>query len=208
MLWGLDSWPGIHEPAYSRLAYSNDFAETWKHLEFDTHEFFPYKFYSLPGKAIQILTYSGIISQMQDRVGKRWKPVKNVAELDNLVNDTIPGDSYFSGGRFKFLETGQLLYRMEAGWKSIVNVGFINEISDVCSCAGSTYLAGSNNSVFPTPEYLLRVRRGQVLDTMILPSGTRYIEQKHLRCDNKGRLWLYNFRGIWQKSGSKLLKRY
>ena len=145
---------------------------------------------------------------MQDRIGKKWKLVKNVTELDNSVNDTIPGDSYFFGGRFKFLETGQLFQRMEAGWKSIVNVSFINEVSDVCSCSGSTYLAGSNNSVSPTPEYLLRVRRGQVLDTMILPSGTQYTEQKNLLCDNKGRPWLYNFRGVWLKDGNKLLYRY
>jgi photosystem II stability/assembly factor-like uncharacterized protein len=208
VLWGLDSWPGMHEPAYSRLAYSADFGNTWKHLEFDTHKFFPYEFYSLPGKPLQVVTFGGIVYQIQDRTGAKWKPLKKVAELDNSVNDTIPGDSYFSSGRFKFLETGQLFDRKDAGWKTIVKVGFINEVSDVCSCAGSIYLAGSNNSVSPTPEYLLHVKRGQVIDTTILPSGTQYTEEKNLLCDNKGRLWIYNFRGIWQKSGDKLLKRY
>ena len=52
VLWGLDSWRGIHESDYARLAYSTDFGETWKHLEFDTHKFFPYVFYSLPGNPL------------------------------------------------------------------------------------------------------------------------------------------------------------
>jgi len=41
VLWGLDSWVGIHEPSYSRLAYSTDFGQTWIRQAFDTHTFFP-----------------------------------------------------------------------------------------------------------------------------------------------------------------------
>ena len=145
---------------------------------------------------------------MRDQIGKNWSVVDKITELDHSVNDTISIDSYYSGGRYKFYRGGQLFSRVVAGWKNLMTVGLINEVSDVCSCGGSTYLAGSNNSVFPTPEYLLRVGHGQVLDTTTLPSENQYIEPKHLLCDNKGRLWLYNFRGIWQKSGNKLLKRY
>jgi len=205
VLWGLDSWPGIHEPAYSRLAYSTDFGKTWKRHEFDTHTFFPYEFYSLPGKPLQVLTYSGVVSQMQDRLGKKWKPVKNVAELDNSVNDTIPGDAYFSGGHFKFLESGQLFFRAVNGWKPLATVRFINAVDNVCSCAGSTFLVGYNRAVSPTPYYLLQVAKGQVRDTIII-SGED--EQIHLRCDNKERLWLFNYKGIWMKAGKKLQYRY
>jgi hypothetical protein len=204
VLWGLDSWRGIHESDYSRLDHSFDFGETWKHLEFDTNKFFPYEFYSLPGKPLQVLTYNGMVSQMQDRTGKKWKPVKNVTELDNSVNDTIPGDSYFFGGQFKFLETGQLFSRTMKGWNPIVTARFINEVNDVCSCAGSTYVVGYNGAVSPTPHYLLRIANNQVRDTTVLPDE----DQKYLRCDKKGRLWLFNFNGVWQKSGSRFLKRY
>ncbi|MBH8556551.1 WD40/YVTN/BNR-like repeat-containing protein [Hymenobacter negativus] len=204
ILWGLDSWPGMHEPAYSRLAYSADFGNTWKHLEFDTHKFFPYEFYSLPGKPLRIIAYDGTVSQMQDRAGKKWKSVKTVVELDNSVNDTIPGDSFFSGGQFKFLETGQLFSRTIKGWHPIVTAGFINEVNDVCSCAGSTYVVGYNGAVSPTPHYLLRIANGQVRDTTVLPDE----DQRYLRCDKKGRLWLFNFRGVWRKSGNRLVYRY
>ncbi|MDB5233909.1 MAG: hypothetical protein JWR44_902 [Hymenobacter sp.] len=204
VLWGLDSWPGMHEPAYSSLAYSTDFGATWKRHEFDTDAFFPYEFYSLPGQPLRVITYNGTVAQMQDRIGEKWKPVKNVVDVDNLVNDTIPGDAYFSGGRFKFLETGQLFSGISNGWKPVVTVGFVNEVNDVCSCAGNTYLVGYNGSISPTPHYLLRIANGQVRDTIVLPDE----DQKYLRCDKKGRLWLFNFRGVWQKLGNKLLKRY
>jgi hypothetical protein len=208
VLWGLDSWAGIHEPAYSRLAYSIDFGETWKHLEFDTHKFFPYEFYSLPGEPLRVIAFDGKVHQMRDRIGKNWNVVDRIEELNHTVNDTISIDSYFSEGRYKFYRGGQLFSRIGADWKLLTTVGFINEVSDVCSCSGNIYLAGSNNTVSPTPEYLLRVKHGQVVDTTMLPSESQYIEPKHLLCDSKGRLWLYNFRGIWQKSGDKLLKRY
>ncbi|MBU6121325.1 WD40/YVTN/BNR-like repeat-containing protein [Hymenobacter siberiensis] len=208
VLWGLDSWVGIHEPAYSRLAYSADFGKTWKNIEFDTHKFFPYEFNSLPGEPLQVIAYDGKVHQMRDRIGKNWGVVDEIPELNHSVNDTIGIDSYFSGGRYKFYSGGQLFSRIGTGWKLLTTVGFINEVSDVCACGGNTYLAGSNNAVFPTTEYLLRVRHGKVVDTTILTSESQYIEPKNLLCDNKGRLWLYNFRGIWQKSGDKLLKRY
>ncbi|WP_140466195.1 WD40/YVTN/BNR-like repeat-containing protein [Hymenobacter nivis] len=102
VLWGLDSWPGVHEPAYSRLAYSTDFGKTWTHGEFDTHTFFPYEFYSLPGKALRVLTYNGKVYQMRDRKGKKWDIVKTITELNNTVNDTVPGDSYSMGGGSSF----------------------------------------------------------------------------------------------------------
>jgi hypothetical protein len=204
ILWGLDSWSGIHEPSYSRLAYSIDFGETWTWQEFDTHTFFPYEFYSQPGQALQVVTYQGKVHQLQDRIGKQWEVIQAIAELDHSVNDTIYGDAYFAGVRFKFLETGRLFARGPASWKPVATIGFINEVNDVCSCAGSTYVVCYNGSSSPTPHYLLRIKGGQVRDTIIFPNE----DQKYLRCDKQGRLWLFNFRGVWEKSGKRLLKRY
>jgi hypothetical protein len=204
VLWGLDSWPGIHEPAYSRLAYSTDFGQTWTRQEFDTHTFFPYAFYSRPGQALQVVTYDGKVYQMQDRVGKKWKVLQAIAELDNSVNDTLYGDSYFANARFKFLETGQLFSKVSAKWKPLVTIDFITEVHDVCSCSGSTYVVGYKGGSSPTPHYLVRITGGQVRDTITLADE----DQNYLRCDAQGRLWLFNFRGIWEKSGKKLLKRY
>lgn len=165
-MWGLDSWPGIHEPAYSRLAYSTDFGQTWTHQEFDTHVFFPYEFYSQPGHALQVVTYEGNVNQLQDRIGKKWQVVQTIAELNHLGNDTTYNDSYFAGTRFKFLETGQLFSKVAAKWKPLVTIGLINTVDDVCSCAGSTYVVGYNGSRSPMPHYLLRVTGGQVRDTI------------------------------------------
>ena len=203
ILWGLDSWPGIHEPAYSRLAYSTDFGETWTRQEFDTYTFFPYEFYSQPGQALQVVAYNGKVYQMQDRVGKKWKIIQAITELNNSVNDTIYGDSYFAGAHFKFLETGQLFSRSGKGWQSVATAGFINQLDDVCPCQGSTYLTGQNSAADPPIHYVIRTAKGQVQDTIRTQE-----EQQQLRCDSKGRLWLFSFRGIWEKSGKKFLKRY
>ena len=205
VLWGLDSWPGIHEAPYSRMVYSQDFGKTWKRREYDTSTLFPYEFYSLPGQALQILTFRGKVYQIKDREGKQWGLVKSITEIENgLAGDTIPGDSYFSAARFKFLETGQLFFKRNTKWIPIVTVNFINQLDDVCACAGSTYLIGYNRTISPTPHYLLRASKGKIRDTIILPRE----EYQNLRCDKKGRIWLYNFRGVWQKYGNKLLKRY
>jgi hypothetical protein len=203
VLWGLDSWPGIHEPAYSRLAYSTDFGETWTRQEFDTHTFFPYEFYSQPGQALQVVTFDGKVHQMQDRVGKKWKVIQTIAELDNSVNDTIYGDSYFAGARFKFLETGQLFSRSGKGWQPVATAGFVNQLDDVCPCQGSTYITGQNRAADPPIHYVVRAAKGRVQDTIQTQE-----EQQQLRCDSKGRLWLFSFRGIWEKSGKNFLKRY
>lgn len=203
VLWGLDSWPGIHEPAYSRLAYSADFGETWTRQEFDTRTFFPYEFYSRPGQALQVVTYDGKVYQLQDRVGKKWKVIQAITELDHSVNDTIYDDSYFAGARFKFLETGHLFSRAGKGWQPIATAGFMNQLDDVCTCQGGTYLTGQNRAADPPIHYVVHAAQGRVQDTIRTQE-----EQQQLRCDSKGRLWLFSFRGIWLKQGSQFLKRY
>jgi hypothetical protein len=203
VLWGLDSWPGIHEPAYSRLAYSTDFGKTWTRQEFDTHTFFPYEFYSRPGQALQVLTYEGKVYQVQDRVGKKWKVVQAITELDHSVNDTIYDDSYFDGARFKFLETGKLFSRSKKGWQPVATAGFMNQLEDVCPCQGSTYITGQNSAADPPIHYVVRAAKGRVQDTIRTQQ-----EQQQLRCDSKGRLWLFSFSGIWQQAGKQLQKRY
>lgn len=75
--------------AYSRLAYSTDFGETWTRQEFDTHTSFPYPFYSRPGQALQVAPYDGIVYQLQNRVGKKWKVAPAIAELNKSVNKSL-----------------------------------------------------------------------------------------------------------------------
>jgi len=205
VLWGLDSWPGIHEAPYSRLAYSTNFGKTWTRQEFDTHKFFPYTIYSRPNHALQVVTRNGGIYQLQDRINKNWKFIKSITELNNSVDDTTYNDSYYDGAHFKFLETGELFFRAKSKWKPITKIGFISQLDDVCSCAGNTYLFGYNGAVSPTPYYLLKIKNSQIRDTIILSNKE---EQMHLRCDGQGRLWVFNFRGIWKKSKNRLLKVY
>lgn len=203
VLWGLDSWAGIHEPSYSRLAYSMDFGTTWTHQAFDTHTFFPYQFYSSPGQALQVVTLDGKVYELHDRVSKQWKLVQAIAELDHSVNDLVAGDSYFAGARFKFLEMGHLFSRSGKGWEPVVTAGFINEVDDVCACQGSTYITGQNRAADPPIHYLIRATQGQVQDTI-----RRQEQEEQLRCDGKGRLWLFNSKGIWEQTGKQFLKRY
>jgi hypothetical protein len=204
VLWGLDSWPGIHEPAYSRLAYSTDFGKTWTRQAFDTHTFFPYTFYSHPGQALQVVTYEGNVYQLQDRLGKKWKGSRALAELNNTVNDTIAVDSYHDGARFRFLAGGQVFARAKQGWHLITTLPFINSLDDACSCNGSLYLLGYNTSTpYPSSHYLVRLKGNQLKDTIRLQE-----EQQQLRCDSKGRLWLFSFRGVWEKTGQNFAKRY
>ena len=139
---------------------------------------------------------------MQDRVGKKWKVIQAIAELDYSVNDTIYGDSYFAGARFKFLEMGQLFSRAGKGWQPVATMGFLNELDDVCSCQRSIYITGQNSAAYPPIPYV-GTAKGRVQETIRTPE-----EQQHLRCDSKGRLWLFSFRGIWEKAGKSFLKRY
>ena len=203
VLWGLDSWKGIHEPPYSRLAYSDDFGVTWTWQKFDTHAFFPYELYSHPGQALQVVTYDGKVYQIQDRAGKKWEFIQGISELNYSMNDTIPGDAYFAGARFKFLETGQLFLRSRKKWRPIAKARFINELYDACQCKGNTYMTGQNSAADPPIHYFIRAAEGQVQDSIRTQE-----EQQQLRCDSQGRLWLFSFRGIWLKSGSQFLKRF
>ncbi|RPD44385.1 hypothetical protein DNI29_22030 [Hymenobacter sediminis] len=203
VLWGLDSWPGIHEAPYSRLSHSTDFGKTWTQQQFNPTTFFPYTIYSSPGQALQIVTYDGNVCQIQDQIGRKWKYVKTISELNQRVNDTIYDDGYVAGARFKFLKTGQVFSRSSKGWKPVATAGFINWVDDVCSCQGSTYITGRNSAAAPPNNYLIRAANGRVQDTIRIQQ-----EQLRLRCDSKGRLWLFNFRGIWEKSGKSILKRY
>ncbi|RTQ53496.1 hypothetical protein EJV47_01790 [Hymenobacter gummosus] len=204
VLWGLDSWPGVHEPPYSRMAYSTDFGKTWIRREFNPRIFFPYKFYSCARQPVQIITYNGQIHHMGDAEGQKWKLVKAVPELNYSVNDTVFGDSYFDGARFKFLETGELFSRTSRDWKPIVTIKPISELNDVCACDGSIYLVGYNRSFSPTPHYLLQITNSQIKDTVLLPE----LEQLNLRCDNQGRLWAFDYRRVWIKAGNRLIRRY
>ena len=85
----------------------------------------------------------------------------------------------------------------------ITTLPFMNSLDDACSCNGSIYLLGYNTSApYPSPHYLARLCGGQLKDTV------RIREQQHLRCDSKGRLWLFSFKGIWEKKGKIFHRRY
>ncbi|WP_155832769.1 hypothetical protein [Hymenobacter swuensis] len=203
VLWGLTWAEPPHSQPYSRLSYSTDFGETWSESQsLPTDTFLLYRFYSRPGQPIQALTNRhGKLYQMQDRLGKRWTYIRTIAEL-NAVQDTVAGVSYFADAQFKFLDTGQLFFRTKKGWKPVAQVDSINEVSDVCLCQGSIFLAGRNRNSGDANQMLVQVRNGRIRDS--IQTKEDYLQ---LRCDTKDRLWVFSRFGVWQKSGHTLSKR-
>ncbi|MCA8832651.1 WD40/YVTN/BNR-like repeat-containing protein [Hymenobacter pini] len=206
VLWGLDSWGGIHEVDYARLMLSTDFGKTWFKHEFDPQIFFPYSIYSQPSQRLQVVTYSGTVYQLQDQIGSAWRPVQHLPELDYTVNDTISDDFYFAKHQFKFLKQGQLLQRNQRGWQVVGVTTLVNELHDVCACNGRIYFTSQGSAYGDSPDYLLTANGPQQpADTLRL---RKELDQAYLRCDGRGRLWLFNYRGIWQKIGSEFRKLY
>jgi len=207
VLWGLYSWRGIHEPSAARLAYSYDFGETWNWETFDIHTFFPVGFYSRAGQPLRIITQTGKVYQVHDLKGQHWDFIKHVPNLDKAHLDTTYREGQynqelFDNARYKFLDKGQLLVRDGIRWKPVVTVGFIDRVSDVCRCDSSLYLTAHKDAINPSPYYLLRVAGGQVRHIIITNEG-----QNHLRCDGKGRLWVFSDFGVWQVIWGTALKK-
>ncbi|RSK32541.1 WD40/YVTN/BNR-like repeat-containing protein [Hymenobacter metallilatus] len=206
VLWGLDRWAGMHEADYARLALSPDLGKTWLWHDFNPETFFPYSFYSQPGQPLQIVTNGGTVYQLQDQIGSSWRPKQYLSELDNTVNDTTSDDSYFAQHQFKFLKAGQLFRRTHTSWELVGITTFINEVEDVCACNGRIYFTSRGSAYGDSPDYLLTANGPyQPADTLRLQ---RKLDQVRLRCDGRGRLWLFNYRGIWQKVGSTFQQRY
>lgn len=206
VLWGLDSWVGIHEPDYSRLVFSKDFGRTWVRREFDTHTFFPVSFYSQPKQPMQLVTRTGKVYKPKDAAAQEWSFVAYKPTLNADSISTHPDEAQwkveFDDGTYKFMDDGKLLVQSGGRSRVLTTISFVDEIKDVCACDSSLYISGHNRSL-PSSDYLLRIINGQVRFVIIAPEDGSY-----LRCDDTNRLWLFSFRGVWElKWGTTLKKR-
>ncbi|WP_084447007.1 WD40/YVTN/BNR-like repeat-containing protein [Hymenobacter roseosalivarius] len=213
VLWGLDSWQGIHEPDYSRISYSFDLGKTWSMpRKFDTNKFFPLKFYSQPNHPLQVVATDGKVYEAKDDLATNWRFIKYIPELNYTVNNTIHDGSYFDDNNFKLIEVnntrGELYENNNDSWKLVFNSNFITEASGICHCDEYIYLVGTNRYYGDSAYYLFKIQEGEVIEKIKTPQYSAFREAMDIKCDDKKRLWLYSFRGIWLKQGKKLYKKY
>lgn len=213
ILWGLDSWKGIHEADYSRLSYSTDLGEHWTMKnDFNTADFFPYTFRSKVHDPLRIATFDGNIYESRGRFADTWSLVMHQPDLDNTRNDTIYNDYYFDDNHFKLTEEnytlGRLYQRQGTQWRLILESDFITEADAICRCNNSIYLTATNRYYSDSAYYLFRIYKNKIIEKIKTPQFSSSREDIYLECDNNSRLWLYNFRGIWLKQGKTLVKRY
>ncbi|QIL75067.1 WD40/YVTN/BNR-like repeat-containing protein [Hymenobacter sp. HDW8] len=212
ILWGLDSWKGIHEADYSRISYSSDFGKTWKTKEFQTEDFFPYKFYSKSNKKLQIITFNGKVYEANDKLASKWNYVKYVPTLDNSENPADYNTFYYDNLQFKLEEVntflGRLYQKQKSEWKLVIESDFITEAQDVCLCNKNIYLTGTNGYYVDSLYYLFKIQKNRIVEKIKIPKMGTIKQGRYLLCDSKNRLWLYNFQGIWLKEGRNLSIKY
>jgi hypothetical protein len=194
VLWGIDSWRGIHERDYSRLYKSIDKGKTWIETVFDTQKFFPLEIISKPHTPLHIITgdkkeyaLSGK-NQLID-----WKYISTNSEWENEIRE----------GSFKILRKGKqgALLRLTASWDTIYTFKKLYAFDlhvkrDTIYIVGA--IGGNANAYF---AYLTK-------DNQLREFTIEGMQAYGIREDKKGRIWMFSTEGVYLLTNDKLEKRY
>ena len=197
VLWGLDSWIGIHEPSYSTLYYSKDFGKNWKEVKFNTEVFFPINIVSKPFEKLRVITENWKKYELVgDDPNKDWLSIESGDQNDS---------NNITTGPYKISFAGYLI-------KENKNVGSkdtllkLNDISipfqilldkDTLFVAGGGY--GGYKAYFSSIS---------LSDTILTTYQVLGIQILGIRKDNFDRLWLFGDGGIFLKKNDTILNMY
>jgi len=194
VLWGIDSWRGIHEGDYSRLYKSTDKGRTWKETVFNTEKFFPLEITSKPNTPLRIITND---KKEYTLTGKNplldWKYVSTNLEWEDEIRE----------GNFKILRRSKegALLRLTSNWDTIFTFKRLYAFDlhirqDTVYVVGG--VGGNANAYF---AYL-------TIDKQLKEFPIEGMQAYGIREDKKGRIWMFSTEGIYLLNNDKLEKRY
>ncbi|MCU0375588.1 MAG: hypothetical protein MUF24_09780 [Chitinophagaceae bacterium] len=194
ILWGMDSWQGIHEGDYSRLYKSTDKGKNWKETVFDTKKFFPLEIISKPHTTLRIITndnneyiFTGTNSSID------WKYVSTNKGWEDEIRE----------GNFKILRRGKegALLKLTSSWDTIYTFKELYPFDlhvkkDTVFVVGG--IGGNANAYF---SYLTK-------DKQLKEFAIEGMQAYGIREDKKGRIWMFSTEGIYLLNNGKLEKKY
>jgi hypothetical protein len=194
VLWGMDSWRGIHEGDYSHLYKSADKGKTWKKTVFDTKKFFPLEIVSKPNTPLRIIT--------NDK--KEYTLIGNNPLIDwKYASTNLGWEDEIKEGNFKILRRGKegALLKLASIWDTIYTFKKLYAFDlhikeDTVFVVGG--VGGNANAYF---AYLTKEK--QVKEFPI-----QGMQAYGIREDNKGRIWMFSTEGVYLLIHDMLEKLY
>ncbi|MCR5890042.1 hypothetical protein LRS06_20145 [Hymenobacter sp. J193] len=207
VLWGLKCFERIHVgPIGAKLMYSYDLGVSWVELALTDTHFIPMSIFSEPGKPLELITHEGNVFELQSLAQRKWKLIEHLPDLDYKYLNTHFNEERlledYNDSKYKFLDNGDILKKDKAKWNRVTSIYFVDRISSVCECNRSLYITARKEAISPSPFYLLRIDEGQVRHIIITP-----YPDSGIRCDRKGKLWLFNSYGVWEVIWDTALKK-
>lgn len=195
ILWGLNSWIGIHEESSSKILFSKDTGRHWCEIEFDVNQFFPIKFFSEPNEDLEVETYNHGI----------YKLTGNNPKIDWTFIDAIEykGVGNISCLRYK-ISSSNILFKQNSNglWDSLMSIPNISipfkmlESNDTIFIAASGY--GGYKPLFASVTK----------DSIIKEYNMGGVQALGIICDSKKRIWTFGDGGIFLFNNNELKKMY
>jgi hypothetical protein len=197
ILWGLNSWIGIHEADYSRLAKSINNGKSWTVTEFNTRKFFPIKIVSQSHDTLDILTNDNKVfrlignNPLADWSFVRALPIKNIERLSIQYKD------------YKILTDGSLLkWQNPIKWDTLLRLRKISIPFGILSKDDTVFVAAGGYGGYKA--YFVSITN----DSTIKEYPLECVQALGVRLDSKGRIWTFGDGGIFLKVSDSLRNVY
>lgn len=195
ILWGLNSWIGIHEESYSRLMYSKDFGTTWETIEFKVNEFFPLTIYSKPHENLEITSFENKIYKLTGNNYKtNWTFVDSINVQDQKFIYALP---------YKISERRELMKQTNKGtWDTLIKIPEISIPSEMIFSKNTLYIAAGGDGGYKA--YFATFTNDSTLKRYEMEGSNALGVIK----DTKDRIWTFGVGGIYVLQKDKLMKMY
>jgi hypothetical protein len=195
ILWGLDSWLGIHEPSYSRLLFSKDFGRSWTKIEFDVERFFPIAFRSKAHENLTVMTVDSLLYTLSG----------NNPNTDWTLTDSITADA--DGAihlpPYKLSASSNLLKHDGVGaWDTLMRIPDIATPFGMLQSNDTLFIAAGGYGGYKAFFASL------TNDTLLTKYEMESVQALGVRQDTKGRIWTFGDGGIFLLQGNKLKKMF
>jgi hypothetical protein len=197
VLWGLDSWVGIHESDYARLLMSKDAGNTWITTEFDTKKLFPIKIVSQPHEKLHILTFDNKIYELLgDDPVKDWSLIQSLHDMKNEPASVAHRE-------YKLLENGSLLKWLNPiKWDTLLTLNEISIPFEILTKSDTLFIAAGGNDGYSA--YFASITNDSIVKEYPLQGA----QALGVRLDNRGRIWTFGDGGIFLRVSDSLRKVY
>jgi hypothetical protein len=195
ILWGLNSWVGIHESSYSRLMFSKDFGNSWERIEFNVDQFFPTNFFSKPHENLAVATFDNKTYRL---TGNDYK--KNWTLIDTLDQEA---DRSTYSLPYKISSSTFLLKQNNNGvWDTLIKIPDISIPFEIIQAKDTLFIAAGGYGGYKA------LFASVINDTALTKYEMKSIQALGVVQDSKGRIWTFGDGGIFILQKDKLKKMY